>query len=221
MRFLGQSTLIAAACGASLSVVANAQMPSLKGHIIGETVQQFLNSSDDLSARLALCRDIKDQKSARKHDINWDFCQQLIGAVDNKATVSVADSCSGIDMKTGAFNAPCLEFTGQVDFMDGKLAAMEVDLLDPWNTVYQDLIVKFGTPTHTGQETFKNLYGAIFYGSTAIWQSKNFTLVAIEKVENNKYMAGGLMRKVAITLATGEAMAKATVQAGARKSTLD
>jgi hypothetical protein len=30
-----------------------------------------------------------------------------------------------------------------------------------------------------------------FYGSTAIWQWENFTLAAIEKVENNKYMAGG------------------------------
>lgn len=209
------------ALGTIFSSYVQAQTPPLKGHIIGETIQRFLTVSDDLSARLAICRNLKDEKSARKQGVDWNDCQQLIGAVDNKNSDTVVSDCAGINTKTFASLPACLEFSGQVDFEAGKLAAMEVRLVDPWENVYQDLVAKFGAPTSTGQETFENGYGAEFFGSNAVWTAQDFTMTAREAVTNNQYMSDGRLRVVTIVLASSEAIARAAALAAQRKSTID
>jgi hypothetical protein len=209
------------ALGTIVSADVRAQIPTLKGHTIGETIQQFLLVSDDLSARLALCRNLKDEKSARRQDVDWNACQQLIGAVDNKSSVIVASDCAGINTKTFASLPACLEFSGQVNFEDGKLAMMVVTLVDPWDNVYQDLVAKFGVPAGTGQETFKNAYGAEFHGSNAVWKAQDFAMTAREVVTNNQYMSDGRLRVVTIVLASSEAITRAAALAAQRKSTID
>ena len=71
-----------------------------------------------------------------------------------------SSECSVMNTRTYVSSANCLEFFGSVDFLDGKLSGMEVDLFDPWEDVYKDLLKRFGTPDATAySEDFRFIRG--------------------------------------------------------------
>ena len=206
----------------AFSIKAVAQTPPLKGHVIGESIQQFLSESDYLATRLSLCRGIKDPKSARKQRLDWNSCQQVIGAVDSKGVAIVDSNCYADRMPPTAdrlqgTSLRCLEFKGKAIFSDGKLAAMRVNLDDPWSLVLADLIKVFGPPTHEGQTTLQNLYGAQFIVSNATWNTDKFHL----KAEESFGTFGDSYRQVAVGLMTSDAYAKVMALEGERKSTIE
>jgi hypothetical protein len=206
-----------------VTVPASAQAaPSLKGHVLGETIQQFLSTSSLLTSHLASCRALKDPRAAQRQDVDWDSCQRLINAVNNNGNFKITSSeCSAMNTRTYMMSAKCLEFDGEADFLDGKLSSMRIDLLNPWDDVYKDLKTKFGSPNSTGDEQFENGYGATYRGSNAAWKAESFSLVAREEVKSNKYVASGYLRHVILVLASSDAIAKDTAQEAQRKSTLE
>jgi len=136
-----------------------------------------------MAGRVATCRNAKDKKSARKFDLDLEFCQQLVAAFDDRGAISVTT----LMPPPVQYPVHYLEFDGQVDFFDGKLASIQANLMDPWETVYQDLITSFGPPKSTGQATFQNDYGATLYGSNATWSFQDFSVTAEEEVMNSEF----------------------------------
>ena len=206
----------------AFSINAVAQTPPLKGHVIGESIQQFLSESDYLATRLSLCRGLKDPKSARKQRLDWNICQQLIGAVDHNGLAIVDSNCYADRMPPTADHIQgtslrCLGYEGKAIFLEGKLAAMRVKLVDPWGYVLTDLVKAFGPPTHEGQTTLQNAFGAQFILSNATWTTDKFNL----KAEENYGTFGNQYRQIAIGLMTSDAYAKVMTAEGERKSTIE
>jgi len=227
IRRVIKNALLFAIC-ATASSLASAQTASLKGHVVGETVRQFLAISGDMSAGVEACRNAKDKKSARKLNVDLHFCRQLIGAVDNKGALSIP---TGLGL-----SRQYLEFDGQVDFFDGKLCAIQANLMDPWATVYGDLITRFGPATSKGQETFQNDFGAALYGSVASWSEQNFIVSAREQVMNSEFppemnreraealargQSSGKYRMVVVVVADNATIARTQILQGSHKSTLE
>jgi hypothetical protein len=190
---------------AFLSVAASsAEMPSLRGCVLGETVQQFLSKSSALTASLLKCRNEK-AKDPKKHRRDSDFCQSLIGAVDDNGYAHI----DGV-LSRGEGSG------GEVIFLNGKVATIGVSFLSgPWDEIFADLTKMLGAPTRTNQETYQNGYGGTFYGSSAMWETNDFTAIATETVKSNTW------RPVDVVLATKEGYALIKAAATRHSNTLE
>ena len=62
------------------ATLAAAQAPTLKGHVIGESVQRFLEISPVLRSRVDLCR--RNPDAVQRQDGDTDACVDLLNAVD-------------------------------------------------------------------------------------------------------------------------------------------
>jgi hypothetical protein len=177
------------------TVCAAGQVPPIKGHVLGETMQQFLTVSSVMRRLVAHCRTNPNELLTDPHASveNGDVppsCQDLLNAVDGKGTIAFTEDFADVYMAPHFF-----EFCGEVEFSDGRLDMLNICLTDPWSDVYSSLIKKFGNPTSTDTIEMQNGYGAIFYYPEATWEKPGYQVKASEKPL-------GMMRYVMVELTT-------------------
>src|SRR6185437_8974867 len=144
MRFLSQSTLrvvLAISVGAFMtrSFVLGQGTQYIKGHAVGETIIDYLSSTDDGIQHLADCRSAGSPKKARKRKLDYADCQALISAVDRLTVWNTPVKVESNNSDTEAM------------FGGGKLVRLQVRFKGSESIslkrLMPDLISRFGTPT--------------------------------------------------------------------------
>ena len=207
---------------APLSITAQStNIPTLKGHALGESPLVFLNHSPALRNKLNLCR----RSNQRDMDgalalMNGSTCEQLLQVdflnptatftIVNPVANALIDNLSqGIEelarrlgdngsAPSGMSNMT-LDFIGSAHFSKGHLVMLEVDQANStWSELEDSLVRKFGRPVKISSNSYQNGYGARFELVNARWVHSNYSVLASE------LLTQGLDRFVQIVIMTPE-----------------
>ena len=160
-----------------VAILASAQTPTVKGHAIGESVSSFFHASRALEMAVDSCANPNAYQNSRFR-ADGETCQQISSAMAGKRTRISNDLAREL-----MGSESILPFTGYVEFSAGKLSMMEVDLYsENWNTVYPDLLKKFGRPTKTDTVELQNGYGARYSLPTVSWVRPGYVVDASENM---------------------------------------
>jgi hypothetical protein len=168
----------------ALIYAAHAHTQTIKGHTLGETMQEFSAEATDLTkANILKCA------AAPADNGSCDVFLKVVQAGGNGSF-----PCDEPIFQT---NTVCKEFRGRVTFKDNKLVELNLEVMNkPWESVLEDMTAKFGKPADTRTRTEQNVYGAKWELQSATWTSETYLATAFEKI-NTPY---NLNRFVAITV---------------------
>jgi len=192
------------------ATLAAGQAPTLKGHVIGETVQRFLEISPVLRSRVDLCR--TDPNAVRRQDGDTDACANLLNAVDRGGDYSIEEDRFNFLL----MGAKQLDFVGYVEFSHGKLTILGVNFDGTWEDLGPDLLGKFGKPTTRNVIHMQNVYGATFSFPKAMWVRPGYVVNAHED------MVGlGQIHFVQVEIVTASRMREIEAEEQKKKNSLD
>lgn len=155
---------------------AQSQTPTIKGHTLGESFQQFIASSTDVT-RQQIQNCIASHGEGR-HGITDFKCQDFL-KVAQLGSANGSFECQLAMYEIGV----CRDFRGRVTFENGKLVRIHLEVTDQdWESVLSSATEKFGKPLETHVVTSQNGYGAKFDLQTASWSAANYVVMAFEKV---------------------------------------
>jgi hypothetical protein len=150
----------------------------IKGHVIGESFQQFVGRTAHLSDYLTRCAGVATEKQARKAKVSVTLCNDYADALAGRDGVKVPlgdglvhDDIFDVALDYGIFSG-------------GKLGQLSV-----WRhavgyaDVLSDMKARFGEPTGTDVETRQNAYGAQFQFRSATWVRDSVIAMASESGE--------------------------------------
>ncbi|AEU36094.1 hypothetical protein [Granulicella mallensis] len=179
-------SMMALACHAQIATT-----PTIKGHVLGETFEQFIvKSSPATHVQAQLCIETNDQKR-----YTVDGCSEFVAFVSSIANGSQSAELKCQDPIYGL--GVCRDFRGYAKFAHNKLVELNIEITDKaWSEALTDATSKFGQPDETHSDTVQNVYGAKFDLQTATWTKPDFLVVAFEKI-NVPY---NLNRFIEITL---------------------
>jgi hypothetical protein len=192
------------------ATLAAGQAPTLKGHVIGETVQRFLEISPVLRSRVDLCR--TDPDAVRRQDGDTDACANLLNAVDRGGDCLIEENRFNFLLK----GAKQLDFAGYVEFSHGKLTILGVNFDGTWEDLGPDLLEKFGKPTTSDVIHMQNVYGATFSFPKAMWARPGYVVNAHEDM-----MAFGQIHFVQVEIVTASRMREIEAEEQKKKNSLD
>jgi hypothetical protein len=116
----------------------------IEGHVVGETIIDYLSRTDGGIQHLAICRLAGNPKQARKRKVDFGECQALISAVDHLTVWTAPRSFMSIGSSSVETEAT---------LNGGKLIQLRVNLSGTermsLKLVMPDLIARFGVPTQT------------------------------------------------------------------------
>ena len=147
--------------------------PTMKGHALGETLEQFLaNSSPATHEQARLCIETNDQKR-----YTVDGCREFISFLSSMATGSKS---AELGCQEPVFNmGVCRDFRGYAKFADNKLVELHLEITDKdWGDAMSDVTSKFGKPDETHIDTAQNVYGAKFDLQAASWTTPDYLVAA-------------------------------------------
>ncbi len=172
--------------------------PTIKGHKLGESLQEFVNNASPTTTYLInSCKSDTDSE-------NYSWCVGIYGITTLLAKPDV--SPTGIDMKcdtkavdfqnVGALASPlgktyiqswCADFDGEITFEGNKLVRIQTKIIPtgPWSQSYSSLVNKFGKPTTTQSQVLQNGFGARFRTTDGLWVSKGYSVRAQELLNDD------------------------------------
>ena len=170
-------TMLALSCHAQTTPVS----PTIKCHILGESLQQFVNNSN------ATTKDRVD--SCLPNSTKPVMCGSIAESLAKPDTDSFA-LCYDTELDKLEKSSWCAEFNGMVQFEHGKLVDFQVNIWDSWNGAYGSLLQKFGKPTVTRSHVLENGFGATFHTTSGLWVSKSYRVNATEQFDeqSNRYV---------------------------------
>lgn len=146
--------------------------PTIKGHTLGETLQEFVESGVGTSQQVSVCLHSKQPK----YMINTP----CLGYRDVLNTGHGGFRCKR--SSTGDVSDLCFGFDGLVIFEAGKLVELELDLEDTaWSDATADVVTKYGKQDETHTTTMQNGYGATFNYQKAIWAKEAYAIIVAEE----------------------------------------
>jgi hypothetical protein len=158
---------------ATAAAVCHAQItpPTIKGHTLGESLQEFIeHSNTDTKAQISQCSTRpaylscdRDYPSVVKTGSGSLRCYPFLDRADTNV---------------------CHDFIGTATFDGGKLVAIEL-IIAEWADALTDISAKFGNPTETGTASMQNQFGAKFDVQTATWVTSGVLAYATEEVNPN------------------------------------
>jgi hypothetical protein len=126
-------------------------MPTIKGHRIGETWQQFVNNSHYLQTRVAKCAADKQPDPNRKvKRYEFNPCSN-IWLMNGNPNANMTLDCVALGLGAGT-DMICQDFSGEVSFEAGRLVSLKIVISQDWSVVYPDIVSKFGQPTGWDQD---------------------------------------------------------------------
>jgi len=138
--------------------------PVIKGHTLGESVQQFTTNADDLTRGLIYDCTAHNNVSGPKES-GCDEFLQIVGSGSGTLECSLPMYKSGV----------CRNFDGVVKFDNRKLVNLTLRITDKeWSEALGDVVTKFGKPDETRTNTVQNGYGAKFDLQTATWTAPDY-----------------------------------------------
>jgi hypothetical protein len=158
---------------------AQEQVPTIKGHHLGETVMEFLRV-ENAAPKLSQCHDLlADPKTPKRSQKEMLLKLQVDDCMNIANVLQTGD---------GEIGAGQLNMTpaGHSTFEHGKLIKMELDF---WNlpgktysfdSVLSDFSTKFGDPSRTWSDDFQNGFGARFSYRRAAWKTKDLVISLAE-----------------------------------------
>jgi hypothetical protein len=181
--------------------------PTIKGHALGESLNQFIAQSNNITqTQLQKCRITPSVKN--EDDGVTNRCDDFLHTA-NASPVSGTFRCAGAVSADSGYDAefiskfvdgagvPCFEFLGEVTFDNDKLVKIVVEFWHQgWSEVLPDLISKFGKPREEHVNTMQNGFGAKFDFQQAGWATSNYVLAAFEKT----FSSDTLERKVVVEM---------------------
>ena len=192
------------------AALAAGQAPTLKGHVIGESVQRFLEISSVLRSRVDLCR--TDPGAVQRQEGDADACADLLNVVDHGGEDLIEEGRFNF-LLNGPRN---LDFVGYVEFSGGKLTILAVNFDGTWDDIYPDLLKKFGKPTSTDATRMQNGYGARFSFPKMTWVKPNYVVNAHEDMGTF-----GQIRFVQVELVTAGRMQEIEREKRTKQNSLD
>jgi hypothetical protein len=150
----------------AVTLLASAQdSPTIKGHKIGESVNDYLtieNGGAENAARvLADCAALlSNPKQQRKQEYRAETCRQTANALDGQTVVFGG---------TFAFM--------QCQFASRKLVGIQLHMAQDFPKVERDLIDKYGHPDIEDQVSYQNGFGAVFLHPRASWVKRPDVIV--------------------------------------------
>jgi hypothetical protein len=178
----------------AMTIVCTAQttIPTIKGHKLGETLQQFIAESNNVTREeMQKCQagspTLKEDKEFAKR------CEEFLQTL-NTSPVNGTFQCAGSPEGKGytaeftrsfidGANTACFELLGKVTFENDRLVKFDLNFSNhPWEEVLPDIITKFGKPTATHVDAWQNGYGAKFDLRTATWITHEYVVVASERL---------------------------------------
>lgn len=149
--------------------------PSIKGHRIGESAQDFFavaQMGESRGKALDYCRTyladpkvVRAYEKAQKDITNLDALQK---SSDVNGCREVLAALEGKSVNVGARYATEIG-KGSVTFENGKLVAMDLMLDAMYNDVLADMTKKLGAAPNEGQDILQNAYGAQLVQRYADW----------------------------------------------------
>lgn len=155
---------------------AQSGTPTLKGHALGETIDQFIANSTELTRQqIGNCI---VSRGVGPHGITDFHCQDFL-----KAT-RMGPGTGSFDCNLAMYEiGVCRDFRGRVTFEGGKLVEIHLEVTDQdWDSVLNSAIQKFGKPDETHVVTTQNAYGAKWELRRASWSASDHVAKAYEKV---------------------------------------
>jgi len=151
---------------ASALIASGQDSPIIKGHRIGESINDYLtteNGGAENAARAVTdCAVLlSNPKQRRKQQYRAETCQQIADAWKGQTVLLTGER------KGGKFR-----------FAWRSLVAIELALGMDFSAVEADLVEKFGRPDTEEQVPFENGYGAVFYHPRAAWTNRRDVIVS-------------------------------------------
>lgn len=159
----------------SCQAQTTATTPTIKGHMLGESLQQFITEASPATReQIRLCEATNDQN---RYAVNG--CDSYLWAVAHSSQFGLKMECYDPAVQLGV----CREFRGSAKFVDDKLVEVHLQITDKqWAEALSDVTAKFGKPDEVQTETAQNAYGAKFELQSANWTKPNYLLVTNESV---------------------------------------
>lgn len=152
---------------------AQSTAPSLKGHVLGETLQQFMDKSNEITRQqMANCISTngKDEHGDRTFE-----CDDFLSA---RKTGSGHFDCTLPMYQTGV----CRDFVGDATFSKGRLVEITVGDYDAdWDDFLREAAAKFGVHFETKTDTVENAFGATYQLNSATWSTPQYIAIAHER----------------------------------------
>lgn len=163
--------------------------PTIKGHTLGETLEQFTTESNDVTrGQMQNCvtTDGKDTITwnANEGKFNGDSGSRCNEFLPTLKTGSGSFDCQDMAWENPEFDQQvCHNFEGRVTFDGGKLVELDIKVLNKdWDDVLPDVMAKFGKPDEVHVDTTQNAYGAKFDLHTASWTKPDYLVAAVEGI---------------------------------------
>lgn len=183
--------------------------PTIKGHHLGESIEQFLASSPVLRAHMLYCQQHPDQQRGSDDESPFaalmnqagminSSCAEVLKLNNPSATVFIRqgqmeDLFTGISQLLGEkendktkAETRVLDYSGSVRFENGRVDLLELRLPTNWENSERDLYAKFGKPTRRTSQTVQNGYGARNELANAFWEHSDFVVHAYETISANQ-----------------------------------
>lgn len=158
---------------AGIGVQGQTVPPAIKGHSLGESLQEFVEkSTPETKARVAQC-----QTSSAPECQN--IPKLLTESPDNRPE-ELYFPC-----KQKFYIVWCQEDMGAAYFEKDKLVEIDVRVFGSWDEQRETLIKKFGNPTGTRDQIEQNGYGATAHAVKGVWLNSTYEVVASEWVDSN------------------------------------
>jgi hypothetical protein len=182
-----------------LAMVCHAQTtpttPSIKGHTLGESVQEFVNNSNATTKHIVqwcstdqtgfaplICPNITDilakpNAVPARLDVHCDTV--IVDMLE-----AFPPSSSPIPTERYA-KSWCADFIGDITFENGKLVSIRTEIWSSWSEAYSTLLKKFGKPTAIQTKILQNGFGATFHATNGFWVGKSYTVSARELLNDD------------------------------------
>jgi hypothetical protein len=181
-----------------LAMTCHAQtIPAIKGHKLGESLQEFVSHSNATTKRLVqwcgahdspMCNGVADVLATP--DEVWEGqvdvdCDPVIESMLSAYPKSMLNS-SGFSVPTEATaKSWCAEDLISMTFEEGKLVRIQAEIWSSWSESYGDLLKKFGKPTSFQTKVLQNGFGATFRTSASFWVTKSYNARAEELLSDD------------------------------------
>ncbi len=169
---------------AGTTIQARAIAPAIKGHSLGESLQQFVeNSTPETRSRITQCQTASGPE-----------CQSIPKLLTESPDERPEELY--VPCKQKFPTVWCQEDIGAVYFEKDRLVEIDVRVFGSWDELRETLITKFGNPTGTKDQIEQNGYGATAHAVKAMWLNSTYEVVASEWLDSN------FNRSVFVTLRT-------------------
>jgi hypothetical protein len=207
-----KSVLICVVLAAGCTLAENpSTQVTIKGHTLGETAEEYVQRAPGGGEVLQACRASTTPKLAKHLKTDYDWCRQLVAAIDeggrvtvklgNDRPVQAVPFLSHCSARAIDAIASCNSLRKAI-ILGGKLVEMQITTADDYADVLLDMKARLGDPTTVDDRVSQNGYGATFHNPTAIWIQPTVFASMFQRTEHSSSM--GYFRMTDVTIRTAD-----------------